>query len=117
MKYPISFEKIKRILFSVMITLALLFSAEYIYAANGSTNQQKITISGTVTSSNTNQGLPGVSIAVKGTSLGTVTDSDGRYSISVPSDVTLLFSFIGYTTQEIQVKGKTTVNVALAETT
>jgi len=117
MKYPISFEKIKVILFSVMITLALLLPDGRIYAANGSSNQQKITVSGTVSSSNTNQGLPGVSIAVRGTSSGTVTNSDGKYTISVPSDATLVFSFIGYTTQEIQVKGRTTVNVALEETT
>lgn len=117
MKYPISFEKIKRILFSVTLVLGMLLSAGSAYAAKEPANQQKLTVSGTVTSASTNEALPGVSIVVKGTGSGTVSNADGKYSISVPAEATLIFSFIGYTPQEIAVKGKTLINIALKETT
>ena len=64
------------------------------------------TVTGTVTSAEDGQGLPGVSVAVKGTSLGTVTDINGKYSIDVPAEAkTLIFSFMGYKTQEIAISG------------
>ena len=50
-----------------------------------------------------------------GTSNGTVTDMDGNYSISVPSNATLQFSFMGYQTQDVAVNGRTTINVTLSE--
>lgn len=59
--------------------------------------------------------VPGVNIIVKGTSVGTTTDSDGKYAIRVPSsDAVLVFSFIGYTTQEITVGNQAILDVALA---
>ena len=72
------------------------------------------TITGTVTS---NDGpLPGVSIVVKGTTQGTETDFDGKYSINnVPSDAVLVFSFVGYTTKEVSVGGQSTIDVKLEE--
>lgn len=57
--------------------------------------------------------LPGVSIQVKGTSLGTVTDTDGKFSISVPPTSILIFSYIGYVSQEIPVNNQNTINVSL----
>lgn len=61
------------------------------------------------------EGLPGVTIFVKGTSLGTTTDYDGRYSISIPDtiDAILTFSFIGYSTVEVPVNGRATIDIAL----
>lgn len=59
-------------------------------------------------------GMPGVNIIVKGTTNGTTTDGSGNYSLSAGSDATLVFSFIGYATQEIQVNGRTSIDVALA---
>ncbi len=106
-----------RNLFSVIISFAIFLSAGSVFAANGSAGQQKITISGSVTSASSSQGLPGVSIAVKGTSQGTITDIEGRFTISAPSDATLIFSFIGFTPQEVAVRGRTTINVKLEETT
>ena len=106
-----------RNLFSVIISFAIFLSAGSVFAANGSAGQQKITISGSVTSASSSQGLPGVSIAVKGTSQGTITDIEGRFTISAPSDATLIFSFIGFTSQEVAVRGRTTINVKLEETT
>ncbi|TAE26036.1 MAG: TonB-dependent receptor [Cytophagales bacterium] len=61
-----------------------------------------------------NSALPGVSIVVKGTTRGAVTDADGRYKIDVPdAGATLVFSFVGYTAQEVVVGGQATVNLTL----
>ena len=74
---------------------------------------QNINISGSVTDGN-NVTLPSVSIMEKGTDNGIVTDSDGNYSISVSSnDATLVFSFIGMKTQEIQINNRSVINVQL----
>lgn len=70
-----------------------------------------IRVSGTVVSEG--EPLPGASVFVKGTKSGTVTDIDGRYSISVPADGTLVFSFIGLQAQEHKVGGRTVINVDL----
>lgn len=59
-------------------------------------------------------GLPGVNVIVKGTTAGTQTDADGRYTIQAPDGATLVFSFVGYTSQEVAVGGRATVDVALA---
>ncbi len=57
--------------------------------------------------------MPGVNIIIKGTSTGTTTDADGVYSIQVDPNEVLVFSFIGYATQEINVGGRTTIDLAL----
>ena len=59
-------------------------------------------------------GLPGVNVIVKGTTTGTQTDADGRYTIQAPDGATLVFSFVGYSSQEVAVGGRSTVDVALA---
>ncbi|WP_338868735.1 TonB-dependent receptor [Spirosoma sp. SC4-14] len=70
-------------------------------------------IAGRVTDEN-NAVLPGVSIVVKGTQRGTVTDSEGRYKIDVPnSDATLVFSFVGYLPQEVRVGAQATIDISL----
>ncbi|MBF9238550.1 TonB-dependent receptor [Hymenobacter sp. BT683] len=58
-------------------------------------------------------GIPGVTVLVKGTSNGTQTDADGRYSITAPADATLVFSFVGYTSQEVAVGGRTAIDTQL----
>lgn len=76
---------------------------------------EALMVNGTVSSQENGQLLPGVNILVKGTSTGTVTDMDGTYSISVEDEnATLVFSFIGYGTQEVQVNGRSSIDVALA---
>lgn len=73
-------------------------------------------VTGVVSSATDNSPLIGVSVVVKGTTTGTTTDIDGRYSVNVPNDQAVLqFSFIGYTPQEITVGGQSTINVTLAE--
>lgn len=75
---------------------------------------QTVQIAGTVTSSDDGLPMPGVSIAVKGTTLGAVTNNDGKYQISVPSTAqTLIFSFVGYKTQEVAIAGQREINVVL----
>lgn len=84
--------------------------------ANQQDTELAITVSGTVKDASTQQPLPGVNVIVKGTTNGTTTDSDGRYSLSVSEeDAVLIFSFIGYITQEVPVDGHTEINIALSE--
>ncbi|MFA5329149.1 MAG: TonB-dependent receptor [Prolixibacteraceae bacterium] len=82
-----------------------------------SSDQQQKSISGKVTDSS-GAPIPGVSIVVKGTTTGTITDSNGNYSLSnIPENATLQVSFVGMKTQEIQVAGKTTIAVVMEEET
>ncbi|MCY1718793.1 TonB-dependent receptor [Prolixibacteraceae bacterium Z1-6] len=75
--------------------------------------QQQKSISGSVTD-DAGEPLPGVTIIIKGTSTGTVTDMDGNYSIpNVPENATLVFSFVGMRTQEIVVTNQQTINVTM----
>jgi TonB-linked SusC/RagA family outer membrane protein len=79
--------------------------------------QQALKVSGKVTDSS-GAPLPGVTVVIKGTTQGTITDANGNYSLSnVRDDVVLVFSFVGMRTQEIPVSGKTSINVAMAEET
>jgi TonB-linked SusC/RagA family outer membrane protein len=69
-----------------------------------------------VVRSGTGETMPGVNVIVKGTTNGTTTDSEGRYTLSVSEDdAVLVFSFIGFTTQEVAVNGRSVVDVVLAE--
>ncbi len=74
---------------------------------------QEIRVTGTVVDETDGGTLPGVTVLVKGTTIGTVTDFEGNYSINVAPDATLLFSFIGMTTREVPVEGRSIINVAL----
>ena len=75
-----------------------------------------ITVSGTVTSQADGLPVPGVNVIVKGTSTGTTTDSEGKYSITAESENSVLvFSFIGYLTQEVTIGSRTTVDVVLVD--
>lgn len=73
----------------------------------------QVEVSGTV-KDDTDELLPGVSIQIKGTSQGEATDIDGEYAISVPDDQSvLIFSYVGMETQEVNVEGRTVINVVL----
>ncbi len=77
---------------------------------------QERTVTGTVTSATDGTSLPGVNVSVKGTSGGTITDADGRYSIAVPGpNATLVFSFVGTVTQEALVGNQQVINVRLRD--
>jgi len=76
---------------------------------------QQQTITGKVTDSQTGEAMPGVNIQAKGTILGTITDGEGKYSLSLTDrNATLVFSFIGYVTQEIALEGRTLLDVTLS---
>ncbi|MCB2407607.1 SusC/RagA family TonB-linked outer membrane protein [Hymenobacter lucidus] len=60
------------------------------------------------------QPMPGVTVLEKGTTNGTTTDADGRYSLTVGDNATLTFSFVGYLSQDVPVSGRSEVNIALA---
>lgn len=74
---------------------------------------QTIRVTGTVTDASDGSTLPGVSVAIRGTTQGTVTDINGRYEISVQPDAVLVFSFIGMQTRQIPIEGRVVINVAL----
>lgn len=85
-----------------------LFGAQTIFA-------QEQTVTGTVTDAEADEALPGVSVIVEGTDIGTVTDTNGEYEISVPADRNvLLFSFVGYSTQEVEIDGRQEINIQLS---
>ncbi len=81
------------------------------------TAQQTIKVNGTVVSATDNSPLPGLTVVVKGSTVGTVTNIDGKYSIDVPANGVLQFSYIGFTTQEVAVEGKTTIDVKMQVST
>ncbi|NOR74644.1 MAG: SusC/RagA family TonB-linked outer membrane protein [Draconibacterium sp.] len=111
MDYKYYIKNITRYLLLVVLSTTLLFAYSDVSA------QQTTTVTGKVTSSSNGEGLPGLSIAVKGTSQGTITDLDGNYSIDIPDgNASLMFSFIGFTTKEVTVSGKTVIDVVMEET-
>ncbi|HZL08795.1 MAG TPA: TonB-dependent receptor [Prolixibacteraceae bacterium] len=114
-------EKIDRVLDDLLKDTGFTYKVIDRYIAivpvgelNDFTQQQK-SVSGKVTDSSGGP-LPGVSIIVKGTVTGTISDTDGKYSLSnVPENATLQFSFIGMRSQEVAVNGKNQINVVLSE--
>jgi Ca-activated chloride channel homolog len=77
---------------------------------------QERTITGTVTTTSDGSTLPGVNVVLKGTTIGTVTDENGKYSLSVPSKGgTLVFNFVGFISQEIKISSSDIVNVSMKE--
>lgn len=115
--------------FSLTVTLCCLYMSGSAYGnSNASPTyapayvaelavQANITVTGRVTD-DTGTGLPGVTVVLKGTTTGTSTNANGEYSLSVPESGGILsFSFIGYTTQEIAIGNRTSVNVTLATDT
>ncbi len=77
------------------------------------TYRQESTVTGTVTAAEDGASIPGVNIVVKGTSTGTTTDIDGSYSVQVPENAVLVFSFVGYRTEEVEVNNRSIINVAM----
>jgi TonB-linked SusC/RagA family outer membrane protein len=88
-----------------LLVLLLLLSHGYSYA-------QASKISGKITSS-TSEALIGVSVVVSGTNQGTVSDADGNYTVSAAGDATLVFSYVGFVSQTVEVKGRSSINVIM----
>jgi TonB-linked SusC/RagA family outer membrane protein len=93
------------------LTLILFLS---VFVGIGSLWAQTKTITGTVTDSEDGQPIPGVSIIVKGTTIGTITDANGKYSLATPQDATdLIYSFVGMETMDVPIQGRSVINVAM----
>jgi TonB-linked SusC/RagA family outer membrane protein len=90
----------------------------FVFAGANLLAQTKV-ITGTVTSAVAGEGaLPGVTVQVKGTTIGAITDANGHYSVSVPTTATtLVFSYVGMKTQEVEIAGKSVVNCVLESET
>ena len=95
----------------INLRLVLTFLAIVVSATLWAAVQQEIRISGTVISDG--EPLPGVSVQIKGETTGTITDMDGKYSISAPSDAILVYRFVGLKTVEQPVNGRNMINVTL----
>lgn len=78
---------------------------------------QDLNVKGVVTSADDGQPIPGVTVVVKGKATGIVTGFDGSYTLKVPANATLVFSFVGMKAQEIAVNNRTTINVAMSSAT
>lgn len=76
---------------------------------------QNQSVNGIVTDQGSGEGIPGVNILLKGTTTGTVTDIEGKYQISVPADATLVFSSVGFVTQEVPVQNRSVIDVSLTQ--
>ncbi|PWD99287.1 SusC/RagA family TonB-linked outer membrane protein [Marinilabilia rubra] len=78
-----------------------------------SASAQEITVTGTVTDADNGEPLPGVTVVIKGTQQGAITQPDGTYSVQAPEEAVLAFSFIGYKTSEVAIDGQNVINVGL----
>lgn len=93
---------------NLTILIMLMIVSSLTYA------QQSITVTGTVRDSSNTETLIGVSVTVVGTTVGTQTDIDGKFTLSAPSNATLLFRYVGYGNKTIAVNGETKINVVLS---
>src|SRR5665647_1032003 len=98
----------KRKMLKAMFLCILMVVSSSLFAQNIVTGSVK---------DDTGQTLPGVSVVVKGTTIGTVTDINGRYSLSVPANATLIFSFVGMNSKEIAVGNQKNVNISMEAST
>lgn len=96
-------KTIRKLLMFALLTIPLYMSA------------QVITVTGTVTDEESGLPLPGVTVVAKATTLGTITDFDGNYTLTVQPGAVLSFSFVGYATKEVPVNDQTVLNVTLSE--
>jgi TonB-linked SusC/RagA family outer membrane protein len=108
----IKFSKLLRI---VALALILMMGNTSLLFSSGYDAQQDFNVSGTVTDSY-GVTLPGVTVVEKGTTNGTVTDMDGRFSLLVNQSATLLFSFVGMENVEVEVAGQRVIDVQMKET-
>lgn len=103
--------------FSFLLTGQLRASTETSNGLSIGSQVEEKTVRGNVKDSN-GQPLPGVTVVVMGTTIGTVTDADGNFSLSIPSDAeTLQFSFVGMKTQTVSIEGRTNFSVVMEEET
>lgn len=98
-----------------LLPLILLLASFSVFLPADEVFAQGQQLSGRVLNASGSEPLPGVNVYIKGTSTGTLTDADGRYAIQVAPATTIVFSFIGYKSQEILYTGQTNLEIVLAE--
>lgn len=98
------YRLMSRMLFAISLGLMLLSSQAF---------AQDVSVSGTIKDTDTGDPIPGVNVVIKGTSNGTVTDIDGNYSIAIGDNAVLVYSFVGYETQEVVVGSQTNIDISL----
>ncbi len=97
----------------MLLSLHICLGISSIYAQNANSKEKRIT---GIVSDNTGEALPGASVMIKGTNIGTTTDFDGRFSLaSVSPNNILVISFVGMITSEVKVGDKTAINVVLTD--
>jgi TonB-linked SusC/RagA family outer membrane protein len=97
-------------------SVRLLLLTLFLMIGQVSFAQNEHQVQGTILDA-TGEPLPGVNIVIKGTSIGTVSDLDGKYSLNAPADAVLIFSFVGFLSQEIPINNQTEINITLADDT
>ncbi len=110
----ILFSGLKKGLLAIAVVFGMQWMAAGTYVEENAPPAMQTIISGTVTDAD-GAPLPGANVVEKGTTNGTQTDFDGNYTITVADDAVLVFSYIGFSTQEIPVSGQTTINVQMTE--
>ena len=112
LKHIIKNYKKPSFVFAILGTLLMFMVSVNVHASY----QQMITVSGKVTSVTDGSALPGVNVLLKGTNEGTITDVNGEYSINVNNEgAVLIFSYIGFFSQEIVVGGQSVINIEMIE--
>jgi TonB-dependent starch-binding outer membrane protein SusC len=106
-------KKVKQTpLYKTILCIILTFQSFFSFGFTPP-NLVDINITGKVTGSSDNEPLVGVNVVVEGTTKGAITDADGSFSLTAPSDGILVFSFIGYETQKIPVNNQSVINISL----
>jgi iron complex outermembrane receptor protein len=98
----------KRVLWLRYLVLFLAFAAASVGYA------QEVALTGIVTDASDGSSIPGATVVIKGTTTGAVTDIDGKYSLKVKANDVLVFSYVGYATQEVTYTGQGSLNISLA---
>jgi iron complex outermembrane receptor protein len=109
MTYNFTFPKKRKHLWLIFLFYLITFTLHAV-------SQERLTITGIVKSKVNNETLPGVSVTLKGTNVGTVTNIDGKFSFQIPSNTgKMVFSFLGFATQEIVLGSKSYFEIVMVE--
>lgn len=111
-------RKLRLLLLPLKLTviISIFLSANVFAGVNltGENSNQKARVSGTITDATTNELIAGVNVVIEGTTIGTVSDADGKYSIEIPgSNAVLIFTFVGYLTEKVAYTGQSTIDIKL----
>ena len=105
----------KHITGSALFAAVMLAMATLLLPASASAQAKNITISGTVTDASNKQALIGAAVSVEGTTIGTSTDLNGKYTLQAPANGVLEVQYLGYAPQKIKINSRTTINIVLSQ--